>query len=393
MSSLSSRGRHRRLDLRRDRNGPREQVAEEGRELTPRRSIASFLLPIFASYKALKTSDPAQLTPWLMYWVVFACALLVESWTEWFLSWYASLPLLSSPRLPSPPPSSTPRETPHQRTANPSPRIPFYAYLRLGFLLYLVLPQTQGARLIYQTHVHPYLSRNEAHIEDLIATAHDRLRSAGVEYLRAAASYVRTRLLGLPVAEAEPEQREEVRGAGGYTQALLARFSVPSARWAGTGAGAGGAGDVVNFFASAVAGAVSAGTGNDTASGLIPSDLQGTERATFIEAQRARLASVLAALDTEAKTLEREDTIRGPGDKSSGEEGERPASRLSSWSGMSKSRSEVDFEKIDAESGGEEEDGVRKRKGGGWMPFRWGVGPTEREGEGQGQGESSGVEK
>lgn len=49
--------------------------------------MASFLLPVFASYKALKTADPAQLTPWLMYWVVFGCALLVESWTEWFLSW------------------------------------------------------------------------------------------------------------------------------------------------------------------------------------------------------------------------------------------------------------------------------------------------------------------
>lgn len=71
----------------------REELGEG--KLTPRRSLASFLLPIFASYKALKTSDPAQLTPWLMYWVVFACALLVESWTEWVLYWYATPPPLS----------------------------------------------------------------------------------------------------------------------------------------------------------------------------------------------------------------------------------------------------------------------------------------------------------
>jgi hypothetical protein len=57
-------------------------------------SIASFLFPLFASYKALKTSDPAQLTPWLMYWVVLACALLVESWTDWILVWYGAYPLL-----------------------------------------------------------------------------------------------------------------------------------------------------------------------------------------------------------------------------------------------------------------------------------------------------------
>jgi len=52
-----------------------------------RRSLVGFLFPIYASYKALKRSDPAQLTPWLMYWVVFGCGLLVESWTEWLLGW------------------------------------------------------------------------------------------------------------------------------------------------------------------------------------------------------------------------------------------------------------------------------------------------------------------
>jgi receptor expression-enhancing protein 1/2/3/4 len=50
-------------------------------------SVASFLFPIFASYKALKTNDPAELTPWLMYWVVFSCCLLVESWVSFILTW------------------------------------------------------------------------------------------------------------------------------------------------------------------------------------------------------------------------------------------------------------------------------------------------------------------
>lgn len=61
------------------------------------RSVASFLFPLFASYKALKTGDPSQLTPWLMYWVVLACVLLVESWTEWFLFWYAHTTTLQTP--------------------------------------------------------------------------------------------------------------------------------------------------------------------------------------------------------------------------------------------------------------------------------------------------------
>jgi receptor expression-enhancing protein 1/2/3/4 len=50
-------------------------------------SIPTFVFPVFASYKALKTSDPALLTPWLMYWVVLACALLVESWVGFILVW------------------------------------------------------------------------------------------------------------------------------------------------------------------------------------------------------------------------------------------------------------------------------------------------------------------
>lgn len=54
---------------------------------TPNRSIITVLFPIFASYKALRTSDPAQLTPWLMYWVVLSCFSLVESWTWFILAW------------------------------------------------------------------------------------------------------------------------------------------------------------------------------------------------------------------------------------------------------------------------------------------------------------------
>lgn len=193
-------------------------------------------------------------------------------------------------------------------------------------------------------------------------------------------------LLGLPAEEHAPEPPPR-RGSGeGYTQGLLARFSVPAARLGG--AGATGA-DFYNFLSSAVAAAVSTGAGSgsapsaqDVAPGspgsLVPANLRGADRASFIEAQRARLSAVLGALDNEAKSLEREETLRAS--EGGGDEGERPHSGLSSWSGMSKSRSEVEFEKIDAESGAEEEEGVRRRKGG-WMPFGWGVGPAEAEGE------------
>lgn len=55
--------------------------------LTDCSSALSILLPVFASYKALRSSDPSQLAPWLMYWVVLSVVLLAESWTVFILGW------------------------------------------------------------------------------------------------------------------------------------------------------------------------------------------------------------------------------------------------------------------------------------------------------------------
>lgn len=352
-------------------------------------SIASFLFPLFASYKALKTSDPSQLTPWLMYWSVLSCALLVESWTEFILAW-----------------------------------VPFYSYMRLFFLLYLVLPQTQGARVLYETYLHPYLEENETAIEDFIASAHDRLKAAGMAYLKRAIEMLRTQVLGMPPREEERE--EETRATAtpqGYTQALLARFSVPAARWAANNAGAAGS-DFYNMLAGAV-GAAAGGFGGPTrneassTATLIPENISGTEeKISFITAQKEKLAFMMGALDKEAKQLEKSEEERRaaeqarkdlrPGSMSlDGQEAlSRPPSGHSVWSGISKSRSEVDFEKIDAESGAEEDDNNLRRRApaaepsppgsgrSGWSFLGWGTvgtgGPSTNQPD---TAHSSGVEK
>jgi hypothetical protein len=51
-------------------------------------SVAGFLFPILASFKALKANDISQLTPWLMYWSVMGCLLFVEHWSYLILQWY-----------------------------------------------------------------------------------------------------------------------------------------------------------------------------------------------------------------------------------------------------------------------------------------------------------------
>ncbi|KAJ4393412.1 hypothetical protein N0V93_002622 [Gnomoniopsis smithogilvyi] len=339
-------------------------------------SIASFLFPLFASYKALKTSDPAQLTPWLMYWVVLACALLVESWTEWFLVW-----------------------------------IPLYPYVRLLFLLYLVLPQTQGARIIYTTYVHPYLEDNESQIEDLIATTHDKMKAAGMAYLKQAIELLRTQVLGMApspeAAQAESNLIPASQRPRSYTQALLERFQLPAARWLPAGSNAAVGADFYNFLASAVTAATGAGAGENqekdsnasstapgvgafpagdlTASGtLVPPTIRdNADKMTFLAAQRERLNMVLSALDREAAQLRSSgaaspsvqdlnlDGVVPPSSSSN----DRPTTSASAKSGLSKSRSEADFEKIDAESGAEEDVETARpvpARSGSWIPWGWG---------------------
>lgn len=330
-------------------------------------SVASFLFPLFASYKALKTSDPTQLTPWLMYWSVLSCALLIESWFEFVLVW-----------------------------------IPFYAYLRLLFLLYLVLPQTQGARHLYETYLHPYLEENETQIEDFIASAHDRLKAAGMAYLKQAIEMLKTKVLGMPPTRDDGGDIRAKEAPQSYTQGLLARFSVPAARWGSVGGSAAGAGqDFYNLLAGAVSAATgvsalgtagagayggsSRGGADMSASGtLIPDNIRGAdEKISFIASQKEKLAVLLSALDREGKELEKSEEERrtteaaqreqrpasmsldgaeAPSSSAAGTS--RPPSGQSMWSALSKSRSEVDFEKIEAESGAEDDvsEGLRQRR-------------------------------
>jgi receptor expression-enhancing protein 1/2/3/4 len=296
-------------------------------------------------------------------------------------------------------------------------RIPLYSYIRLLFLLYLVLPQTQGARVIYTTYIHPYLEENETQIEELIATTHDKMKAAGIAYLKRAIEAVRTQVLGLPPNPAAQQAESNVPASQrprSYTQALLDRFQLPQAQWSGNAGGTTGQ-DFYNFLSNAVNAATAAvvatdsntaasdkqaasasrgpgvgafPTGDLSASGtLVPPNIQGNaDKMSFLAAQRERLNYVLSALDREAAQLrsgaaaapggEQEISLEGlqPG----GGSGERPTTSSSgkSTGGLSKSRSEVDFEKIEAESGAEDNTQESAQatpgpSGASWLPWQW----------------------
>lgn len=299
-------------------------------------------------------------------------------------------------------------------SATRSSRIPFYSYIRLLFVLYLVLPQTQGARIIYQEHIHPWMVENEAAIDDFIASAHERLKTAGIAYLKRAIELLKTNVLGLPPDESAtgPSTPPSTASAQSYTQALLARFSLPAARWTASVSSGSAGTDFYNLLAGAVAAATSgSGTSEDdaakmSASGtLIPPTIRGTaEKATFIAAQRERLAILLSALDKEARQLETDHgtQLQQAGNRprytssinfDGATDEPRPPSGLGGLTPLAKSRSEADFEKIDAESGAEDDQSGRVRHrspaSGSWLAWGWGASATP----GDESAQSSGVEK
>jgi len=98
--------------------------------------IAAFLYPGYASFKTLsqRPASEEDLERWLMYWSVLACVVGVEYLAEWLVSW-----------------------------------IPFYYLFKMLFLLYIALPQTQGASYLYQTHLAPALRAHESQIDAALA--------------------------------------------------------------------------------------------------------------------------------------------------------------------------------------------------------------------------------
>lgn len=237
-------------------------------------SIITILLPVFASYKALRASDLAQLTPWLIYWIILSLILLAESWSVFILGW-----------------------------------LPFYSWIRLFFLSYLVLPQTQGAKLLYTNYVEPFIANHERQIDIFIGDLHEKGSQAGLGYLKRLIDLIRQRALGLPPTREEPRPPPT---AAGYAQSLLSRFAMPSARAPTTS-------DFYSMLSGAVAAATSTTTSTRSASGirttsssntstnnpLIPSHITtNADKQTFLTSQREKLAVLMKALDHEQRDLD-----------------------------------------------------------------------------------------
>lgn len=202
---------------------------------------------------------------------------------------------------------------------------------------YLVLPQTQGARLLYQDYVDPFLTHHEREIEEMIGHTHERAKALGLQYFYQAIDLIRQKVLGLPPQRPTTPPQP---GAASYAQSLLSRFNIPVA-------GAPGAAANTNDWFSVLSTAVGSVTSGKTreardeelsASGnLLQRQMQsmsGAEKAHFISSQRELLDHLRSTLAQEEQSTPR---------------GGLEADDLAYGVPLRKNRSENSFEVVDDE--------------------------------------------
>ncbi|KAF8597576.1 hypothetical protein BDV93DRAFT_527350 [Ceratobasidium sp. AG-I] len=139
----------------------------------------AFLYPTYASYKTLsrRPTSEAELERWLMYWSVMGCVTGIEMVAEWMIRW-----------------------------------IPLYWYLKTIFLLYLALPQTQGATKLYTARLQPVLKHYEPQIDASVA----RLRSRAYVFMREKLNELWARVVNAqqqPGAQAAPPNMQDPMSA------------------------------------------------------------------------------------------------------------------------------------------------------------------------------------
>lgn len=295
------------------------------RQLISPSVATTVLFPVFASYKAIHTSDPAQLAPWLMYFMMLILLTTVENLFDFILSW-----------------------------------VPFWSWMRFFLHLYLILPGSQGATFIYQEYVEPFLYHHEREIDDFITDAHERARSAGLGFVQEGIEWVKVHAMGFAPRQSAPQPT----AGQSYAQNFMSRFNLPAAR---------GSDNLYSLVNQALTGATAmyaAGNRDGAAAELnrsapiIPDNIRNTDdRLNYVSSQRERLQTLLQAFDQEA------DNVRAQ---------REAGSRYYDGGGLSKSRSEAEFDRIERDEIGQERPpypitppALDRRTSTGWMPWNW----------------------
>ena len=176
-------------------------------------------------------------------------------------------------------------------------------------MCYLVLPQTQGARLLYQDYVDPFLVHHEREIEEMIGHSHERAKALGLQYFYQLVDLIRTKALGLPPQQ---ETAPPPSGPAAYAQSLLSRFNLPSAV-----ATSSNPGEWYSALSSALGSVTAPGKSREaheedlSASGTLLQrqirSMTGADKARYITQQREVLDFLRSTLAREEQAIGRDD--------------------------------------------------------------------------------------
>lgn len=110
-------------------------------------SVVGFCYPAFKSFEAIETKVKGDDTQWLVYWVIFAFFSIIEVFVDFLLYW-----------------------------------IPFYYAFKMAFLLWAFLPQTRGAKFLYDSFLKDFLKKNESRIDQAMADAKKKAGAIATEF-------------------------------------------------------------------------------------------------------------------------------------------------------------------------------------------------------------------
>src|SRR4051812_41717462 len=91
----------------------------------------SFSFLLFPEKFDLINFSVLEYVKWMMYWIVFAAFLTVEIFADILISFW----------------------------------LPFYYWIKIVFLFWLLSPWTKGASVIYRKFIHPALEKHEKDID------------------------------------------------------------------------------------------------------------------------------------------------------------------------------------------------------------------------------------
>merc|ERR1712125_132453 len=115
-------------------------------------SLVGFAYPAYKSFEAIEGPNKTDDTQWLIYWVVYAFFSVIEVFINLLLYW-----------------------------------IPFYYAFKMAFLLWAMLPQTKGARFLYDSFLKDFLKKNESKIDAALNSAKNSASTMASEVAAATA--------------------------------------------------------------------------------------------------------------------------------------------------------------------------------------------------------------